>query len=95
MSAASADFIAAASFAASGTVSPGFFGASTRTTRLPLAHSFATWLTSSSVTAGRKRCTRPYSYVMPGVGSFCVNARMNSAARSADSSLSRSANALS
>ena len=70
--AASADFIAEASSAASGTVRPGFFGASTITTRLPLVHSRATAFTSSSVMLGMKRRTRPYSYVMPGVGSPCV-----------------------
>ncbi len=47
--------IAAASWASVGSVSPGFLGALTSTTRLPEAHAFATVLTSSSVMAGTNR----------------------------------------
>ena len=60
-SAPEAAFIAAASWVSLGSTRPGFFGALTSTTRLPLAHSLATLLTSSSVMAGTKRWTRPYS----------------------------------
>jgi hypothetical protein len=52
----------ALSFASSGTATPGFCGALTATTRLRSGiQVLAIWLTSASVSVGRKRLTRANS----------------------------------
>ncbi len=69
---ASADAIAAMSCSGDGAVTPAFWGATPRITRLVSANmALAAVATSAAVIVGTSACTSLCSYSIPGVGSPC------------------------